>query len=225
MGGHRRIKSRVQMDSRQRPAQSVRFRRPWQRIPERARSQAPGARGAARVLHVHRPPAPPAGQELPRTGARLGAVGTAALVAHCDIIFLATGNHALTPPLLALAREDTVFFTVTSADDELDLEGLVASGVLVPEPARHPLLATYRVAASGRRSHLGFDGDAPNMHSTFGNTDPTIHLPNAAHVAAGVVLARHLSDFPHDVVPIPPEIEQVVADVFEASYREASTIH
>lgn len=150
---------------------------------------------------------------------------TAALVAHCDIIFLATGNHALTPPLLALAREDTVFFTVTSADDELDLEGLVASGVLVPEPARHPLLATYRVAASGRRIHLGFDGDAPNMHSAFGNTDPTIHLPNAAHVAAGVVLARHLSDFPHDVAPIPPEIEQVVADVFEESYREASTIH
>lgn len=149
---------------------------------------------------------------------------TAALVAHCDVVFLATGRGAITPEILEVARQDTIFFTVTSPDDEIKLGDLLHDGVLIPVRVGTSM-DTYVVAATGRQIHLGFGGEAPNMASPFGNTDPTIHLPNAAHLAAGVVLARHQADFPHAVTPVPSEIETVVSEVFDQSFGEVSTIH
>jgi S-adenosylhomocysteine hydrolase len=150
---------------------------------------------------------------------------TLALIAHCDVVFLATGNRSITEEHLAVARDDTVILTVTSPDDELDLDGLVASGALQPLGSTRPDVSSYVVAATGRRIHLPFHGQAANMMSPYGNSDPTIHLPNAAHLATAVVLGRHAQDFTPGVSPLPREVENVVAQVFDAAFTEVSTIH
>lgn len=150
---------------------------------------------------------------------------TRALISHCDVVFLATGNRSVTADDLAYARDDTVIFTVTSPDDELDLGGLLDAGHIQAVPTSPRDTVSYVVTATGCRIHLPFGGEAPNMVSQFGNTDPTIHLPNAAHLAGAVVLARHVEDFPAGVFPIPPELERVVAEVFDAAFPEPSSIH
>lgn len=141
------------------------------------------------------------------------------LFENCNILFLATGNRSVDASDLALLQDNSILFTVTSPDDEIDLYDFIERGLLLRDDGR-PINDTLvlQVAATGHRILLPFQGEAPNTIFPFGVSDPIIHMPNAAHLAAAVWLANGKNTLEIGVQPIPVEIEKMVARKFQERF-------
>lgn len=112
------------------------------------------------------------------------------IVAECDIIQSANGKAALRKPKYwAMMKDNAVIASSTSADDELDLEGLIRDGVLVYEGTNNDV-ATYKVSETGKRVHLIANGEAANTLLRSGIGDPTLFLPQAAQIVANLMVSN-----------------------------------
>lgn len=92
-------------------------------------------------------------------------------------------------------KNGTILATVTSADDELKLQSLVADGVLMlnPDPPKfgpNPEVTQYVIVSTGNTLYIIADGDIPNASLRTGIGDPSMFLPEAAQLlATGLILS------------------------------------
>lgn len=116
-----------------------------------------------------------------------------------DLVFCATGNHSLSAEDMLVLREDCAVASATSADDELDLEGL--SDLCEREQVSLGVTRYRSLKARGRGFRLLNDGNAVNfLHGSA--LGPAIHLVQAEVLAALTQLAA---------VPHPPGLFEVTA--------------
>lgn len=144
------------------------------------------------------------------------------LCQQCDILFCATGNHALSRDDLKFIKDGTIAFTVTSPDDELDLHTLKKERIITLNTDRsHADTAVYTIAETGHAWILPFDGEAPNTQINFGLADASIHQPCATHIVAGVRLMQ--GPLQHGLQYLSLEDEQLVKQLWDQYYQPSKT--
>jgi S-adenosylhomocysteine hydrolase len=117
-----------------------------------------------------------------------------ALCANCNIIFCTTGHQALDPHHFKMLRNGTIIFTVTSADDELNLPELIEKGILKLNRV-HDQTYEYIVNETGHKIYLPYNGESPTIAFASGLTDSHIYLPIAAHLLATVKLIQNQTSY------------------------------
>ena len=117
-------------------------------------------------------------------------LGKEQLLQHCNLLFLCSGNISISEQEFANITREKFLSTVTSADDELDLEGLVARGVLTLVE-RSDLVSTYQ-NRRGVKIHLIAHGSAVNTLAPTSMADETVQLFLAAHIQAAHNIVSHL---------------------------------
>ena len=144
------------------------------------------------------------------------------LCQQCDILFCATGNHALSRDDLKFIKDGTIAFTVTSPDDELDLHTLKKERVITLNKDRsHADTVVYTIAETGHSWVLPFDGEAPNTQTNFGLADASIHQPCAAHIVAAVRLMQ--GQLEHRLQHLSLKDEQLVKQLWDEYYQPSKT--
>ena len=140
------------------------------------------------------------------------------LCQQCDILFCATGNHALSRDDLTFIKDGTIAFTVTSPDDELDLHTLKKEHILTLNTDRsHGDTVVYTIAETGHSWVLPFDGEAPNTQINFGLADTSIHQPCATHIVAAIRLMQGPHD--HRIQHLSLEDEQLVKQLWDEYFQ------
>ena len=129
---------------------------------------------------------------------------------NCNVIISATGNAALKPHHYDMMREDVFLATVTSPDDELDIDALTSEGVLVFESMRDEI-ATYRIRDTQKHVHLIANGEAANTLCSSGIGDPTLSLPQAAQIVANLYLTRFSDTLKPGLQELPHVLEDRVS--------------
>ncbi len=138
----------------------------------------------------------------------------------CNIIFCATGNHAIKPIEFKSIEDGTIIFTVTSPDDELNLEHLINEGVIsLQENSRHSQTYIYTVRSTGHKIILPFNGESANTLIDFGIADPSIHQPCAAHIIAGKRLAQKNTHYSCGVQSLNTADETLTFNVWQHHYN------
>jgi len=123
------------------------------------------------------------------------------IVEKCDVIISATGAKALKPYHYAKMKDGAYIATVTSPDDELDIERLKEGGTLVADTANH-LTATYKIGATGKKVHIIANGESANTLMPAGIGDPTLFLPEAEYLAANIKLRDRPNNFVNGIQEI-----------------------
>ena len=133
---------------------------------------------------------------------------------HCNLIIVGTDTAPIKPEMYELMRDNTTIFTVTSADDSLDLENLIKNGVLRKE-AEIERVTCYR-SRTGKRINLAFNGEAPNLSSVVSIDDPTLFVPFVLHGIVGHMVASghrvHIREM--------KDLETLVLAKFLDAYRD-----
>ncbi len=146
------------------------------------------------------------------------------LYAKCDVIFCATGNHAIKASDFEKVRDGTIIFTVTSPDDELNLEALLREGIIsLQEQHESSQTYIYIVRSTGHKIILPFNGESPNTLIDFGTADPSIHQPCAAHIIAGNRLSQNNVRYSCGVQDLNKEDESLAFDIWQQHYRMPPT--
>lgn len=144
------------------------------------------------------------------------------LCQQCDILFCATGNHALSRDDMKFIKDGTIAFTVTSPDDELDLHTLKKERIVTLNTDRsHGDTVVYTIAETGHAWVLPFDGEAPNTQINFGLADASIHQACATHIVAAIRLMQGPHD--HRVQHLSLEDEQLVKQLWDEYYQPSKT--
>ncbi|WEM45094.1 hypothetical protein PTW35_18545 (plasmid) [Photobacterium sp. DA100] len=109
---------------------------------------------------------------------------------QCNLLFLCSGNISISEEEFGNISSEKYLSTVTSADDELELDGLVARGVLTLVE-KCELVSTYK-NRRGVKIHLIAHGSAVNTLSPMSMADETVQLFLAAHIQAAHNIASYL---------------------------------
>ncbi|MGP4030096.1 NAD(P)-dependent oxidoreductase [Actinomadura sp. 3N407] len=117
-----------------------------------------------------------------------GSTDLADALAHCDLVFSATGNRALTVEHLPLLKQDAFLAGATSRDDEFDLAALGESGSGYVRTELIPGVSRIR-SAQGRSFYLLGNGNAVNFLHTSA-MGSAIHLVKAEMTVAAGLLAE-----------------------------------
>lgn len=133
-----------------------------------------------------------------------------------DVIFCATGNRSILPADFKKLKNGAVLFTVTSPDDELDLDAVIKKQILVPEEVKGNAYG-YKVKGTSNTIWLPFNGEASNSIFPSAVSDLTIHQPYALHTVATIKVAQHLKDYGNVVQKLEPRYEELVARVWNHS--------
>lgn len=133
-----------------------------------------------------------------------------------DVIFCATGNRSILPADFKKLKDGAVLFTVTSPDDELDLDSVIKKGVLLPAAVKGNAYG-YKVKGTSNVIWLPFNGEASNSIFPSAVSDLTIHQPYALHMVATIKVAQHLKDYGNVVQNLEPRYEELVARVWNQS--------
>ncbi len=121
-------------------------------------------------------------------GYNISATSVEELVERCNFIIVGTDNAPIKPEMYGLMRDQTMIATVTSPDDTLDIDTLLAQDVLThaQKVKKEPRITTY--SHGDKEIHLIEDGDAANLKSPFGVDDPTLFMPLCLHALVGHAL-------------------------------------
>lgn len=157
--------------------------------------------------------------ELKISGLRhIQVVSRKKIIQRSDVIFCATGNHAILPGDLASLKDGVVIFTVTSPDDELNLQTLINQGILVKDRVINHA-HSYIVKETGKRLWLPFNGESSNIIFSSSVNDPTILQPMALHTIATIKAYQNLNTFKPGVHRIPVQYDELVARVWNKHFN------
>lgn len=145
---------------------------------------------------------------FPRNGVQVGSIER--MVTECNMIFCCTGNGALPSELLDNLSDSLFIATVTSADDELKLPQLIASGTLT-EVGGNRLVREYRTR-NGQSLYLLAGGESANTPFKTGMGDPTLYLFEAAHMLAGLQIATRSQPFKPGIQALCEDDEKHIAE-------------
>jgi S-adenosylhomocysteine hydrolase len=133
------------------------------------------------------------------------------IVTECDIIQSANGKAALrSPKLWGMMKDNAVIASSTSADDELDLEGLIRDGVLELNHISNGV-ATYTIKSNGKKVHLIANGEAANTLDRSGIGDATLFLPQALQIAANLMIGSRDNRLIDGFQRLPDDVENKIA--------------
>jgi S-adenosylhomocysteine hydrolase len=133
------------------------------------------------------------------------------IVTECDIIQSANGKAALrNPKLWMMMKDNVVIASSTSADDELDLEGLIRDGVIELNHISSGV-ATYTIKSNGNKVHLIANGEAANTLDRSGIGDATLFLPQALQIAANLMVGNKDKRLVDGIQGLPSDIENRIA--------------
>jgi adenosylhomocysteinase len=133
------------------------------------------------------------------------------IVTECDIIQSANGKASLrNPKLWEMMKDNAVIASSTSADDELDLEGLIRDGVIDLDLIQNSV-ATYTVKSTGKKVHLIANGEAANTLDRSGIGDATLFLPEALQIAANLMVGSRDNRLINGFQRLPYDIENKIA--------------
>jgi S-adenosylhomocysteine hydrolase len=108
------------------------------------------------------------------------------LVSQCNMIIVGADTAPIKPFMYDSIRNHTIIGTVTSPDDTLDIDTLLAEEILINPKIekKEPRITTY--SHGNKKIHLICGGDAPNLKgSNFGIDDPTLFMPLSLHGLVG----------------------------------------
>lgn len=157
--------------------------------------------------------------ELKISGLRhIQVVSRPKLIQRSDVIFCATGNHAILPGDLNHLKDGVVIFTVTSPDDELNLQTLINQGILTKDKVLN-YAHSYIVNQTGKRIWLPFNGESSNIIFSSSVNDPTILQPMALHTIATIKAYQDLSQYQAGVHRLSVCYDDLVARVWNKHFN------
>ena len=128
----------------------------------------------------------------------------------CDVIISATGAGALRPQHYRMLKDGAILATVTSPDDELNIDFLLKNGIIVPVE-KSDYVTQYIVSKTGNKLFLIGDGESANTMFSAGTGNATLFLPQAAQIVATIKLNEHSDKFVPGIQNLPYHYENEVA--------------
>jgi len=149
--------------------------------------------------------------------------GIHGLCQTCNIIISATGNKAIKSHHLKLMSNNTFIATVTSPDDELDLDKLIMDKALTLTEKRD-VASSYYINSSGNKVHLIMNGLAPNlfMETCLGNPS-LIYLVEGMQILSNFLLAQQV-DHHNTVQLLSDQYQQKISQLWLNHFAELQPI-
>lgn len=138
------------------------------------------------------------------------------ILQQCDIIVSASGTaKALEPQHYSHMKNGVFLATVTSPDDELGLENLIAENVIT-HIKKIGCINEYQ--SHGKKIFLIANGEAPNVLIENGILSPTIYLAKAEYLVAGILLRDQAYNSKQGLHTLPFTTQQVISSAWLEFY-------
>jgi adenosylhomocysteinase len=130
---------------------------------------------------------------------------TECIIKNCNLIVSATSNKGIAPEEYVNMRDGAFIATVTSPDDELDLDHLIDNQILI-KTNETPLVTTFHVNNTEKEIHLIAEGNSANTLIRAGIGSPSLFLIEAEYLVSILLLITSLET-------LKPNLQEVSSDI------------